>query len=620
MQADVDALVLGQGGGLGVGPDAEGDDDGVGGRGQQHVGFADRAHAGVDDLDLDLLGAQLFQLFAQGLDRAAHVGLQNQRQLLDRAGLELLVQLVEGEAGAGGQGSLAHLLPAVGGHLLGADFVGHHLEAVAGFRQRRQAQNFDGGGGTGLRQHPPAVVEHGAHLAEDRTDDEGVADAQGAVLDEHGSHRAAAAVELGFEHGARGGQGGLGAQLLHVGHQQDHLEQLVQIGLLLGGDVDHDRVAAPVFRDQAAVGQLLLDALGERPGLVDLVHCHHQGHLGGAGVVDGLERLRHHPVVGRHHQHHHVGHLGAAGAHAGEGLVAGRVDEDDLAAADLHLVSANVLGDAAGLAGGDAGFADGVEQRSFAVVDVAHDGDHRGARRPLALRFRRDLLLQGLLFERNHRGGGVEVLGDFAGELDVERLVDGGEHAAVEQHLDDVLGADVELLGQLLDGDALGDGDLNGRAGSGSGGRLAQRRLALAGLGLHPHPHRVHEPALALVEALVEMGAGGRFRLGRRLGLVDGFAGRHRSRPRGPGNGAGAEARGRLGRGRRRGHRTGRHAAQFSWNSSGRTGGGRQPRAGAACSAARWAAARSAASRAAAALAAAACRSASCSACSAALK
>src|SRR3989338_4191169 len=47
-----------------------------------------------------------------------------------------------------------------------------------GAPQRRQAQSFDGGGGTGRRQHPPALVEHGAHLAEDRTDDEGVADAQ----------------------------------------------------------------------------------------------------------------------------------------------------------------------------------------------------------------------------------------------------------------------------------------------------------------------------------------------------------------------------------------------------------------------------------------------------------
>ena len=54
------------------------------------------------------------------------------------------------------------------------------------------------------------------------------------------------------------------------------------------------------------------------------------GTLGGLGVVDGLDRLRHDAVVGRDHQHDDVGDVGAAGAHGGEGLVAGRVEEGDL--------------------------------------------------------------------------------------------------------------------------------------------------------------------------------------------------------------------------------------------------------------------------------------------------
>ena len=46
----------------------------------------------------------------------------------------------------------------------------------------------------------------------------------------------------------------------------------------------------------------------------------------------------------------------------------------------VDLVGADVLGDAAGLAGRHRGLADGVEQRRLAVVDVAHDRDDRGAR------------------------------------------------------------------------------------------------------------------------------------------------------------------------------------------------------------------------------------------------
>ena len=45
----------------------------------------------------------------------------------------------------------------------------------------------------------------------------------------------------------------------------------------------------------------------------------------------------------------------------------------------LDLVGADVLGDAAGLAGDHVGVADAVEQLGLAVVDVAHDGDDRRA-------------------------------------------------------------------------------------------------------------------------------------------------------------------------------------------------------------------------------------------------
>ena len=68
--------------------------------------------------------------------------------------------------------------------------------------------------------------------------------------------------------------------------------------------------------------ELLAHAVGVRAGLVDLVDGHHDGHVCGLGVVDGLDGLRHDAVVGGHHQDDDVGHLGAAGAHGGEGLVA----------------------------------------------------------------------------------------------------------------------------------------------------------------------------------------------------------------------------------------------------------------------------------------------------------
>ena len=51
----------------------------------------------------------------------------------------------------------------------------------------------------------------------------------------------------------------------------------------------------------------------------------------------------------------------------------------------VDLARADVLGDAAALAGRDLGRPDRVEQARLAVVDVAHDGHDRGARHEIGL-------------------------------------------------------------------------------------------------------------------------------------------------------------------------------------------------------------------------------------------
>ena len=112
--------------------------------------------------------------------------------------------------------------------------------------------------------------------------------------------------------------------------------------------------------------------------LVDLVHRHDDRHTGRLGVADCLDGLRHNAVIGCDHQHHHVGDARAAGAHRRKRGVARRVEEGDaFASRHLHLVGADVLGDAAGLARGHVGLAQRVEQAGLAVIDMAHDGHDR---------------------------------------------------------------------------------------------------------------------------------------------------------------------------------------------------------------------------------------------------
>ena len=139
----------------------------------------------------------------------------------------------------------------------------------------------------------------------------------------------------------------------------------------------------PLVGNQAAIGKLLLYPLRVGVGLVDLVDGHDDWYARGLGVIDGLQGLRHHSVVGGNHDDNNIRHLGAARAHPSKSLVAGGIEEDDFTAVcrraflgKLHFISADVLSDSAGFASRDVGLADGVQQRGLAVIDVAHDSDN----------------------------------------------------------------------------------------------------------------------------------------------------------------------------------------------------------------------------------------------------
>ena len=104
---------------------------------------------------------------------------------------------------------------------------------------------------------------------------------QSAFLYQHGCDRTAAAIELGFDHGAARRAVGLRLQLHHVGLQQDHLEQLLDSFAGAGGNRHRDRFAAVVFGDQPLLGQLLLDAVEVGVGQIDLVDRDDYRNLGG---------------------------------------------------------------------------------------------------------------------------------------------------------------------------------------------------------------------------------------------------------------------------------------------------------------------------------------------------
>src|SRR4051812_10448191 len=463
---DVDALAVGQLRRLPLGPDVEAEDDDVVGQRQVDVALGDRADAAVDDPQRDVVAhLDLHQGLLERLHGARVVALDDQVELTVL--LERRVEVLQADPLAHrGVLRIADAGLAAVGDLPGDAVLVDDEEGVAGPRHRGEADDLHGTGRQRLLQLVAVLVEQRADATVGVAGDDRVALAERAALDQHRGHGAPALVQLALDDDALGVLLGVGAQVQGgVGGQQDSREQVVDALTGGRGDVDEHRVAAVLLGHQPVLGELLADLGGVGPLLVDLVDRDHDRHVGGLGVVERLDRLRHDAVVSGDHQDDDVGHLRATGTHRGERLVTRGVDEGDRALLALQLgddlVGADVLGDAAGLPRHHVGVADRVQQLGLPVVDVTHDGDDRGTDLPVlgvALVAEGEVEVREKLTVLVLGADHLDVPADLGAEqlqrVLVHRLRRGDHLAQVEQggHQRRRLGADA--LGQIGQGGA----------------------------------------------------------------------------------------------------------------------------------------------------------------------
>ena len=456
--ADFDAGLFGGGTRFLVSAHIEADDRGTGGFGERDVGFGDAADTGEDDPRADFRRAELFQRAVDRFDRALHVALDDERELLAARGFQLRHHLLERAAHAGLAGGhlVALLAHAIIRHFARAAFRIDDGEAIARVRRAVEAEHLDRNRGACGIDRCAGVIHQRAHAAPFGTGHNEIADLERAALHQHGRNRAAAAVELGFDHGAFGRTARIGLEIENFSLQPDGFEQLVEIHLLGRRNLDIEDFAAERFHLDLVLQQFGPHALGLGVRLVDLVDRDDHRRFRGLGVIDGLDRLRHHAVIGRDHEHDDVGHLRAAGTHGGERGMARRVDECDLAVRGRgHLIGADMLGDAAGFSGRHFGLADGIEQRGLAVVDMAHDGDDRRAR----LQGRR--IFGAVAAEQTFLDVGfgdaldgvAELLRDQLRGIGIDHVVDGRHVALLHQQADDVHAALRHAVREFLNGD-----------------------------------------------------------------------------------------------------------------------------------------------------------------------
>ena len=218
------------------------------------------------------------------------------------------------------------------------------------------------------------------------------------------------------------------------------------------------------------LGELALHVVGVRVGLVDLVQRDDHRHARGLEVRDRLDRLRLDAIVRGDDEDRDVSDLRATGAHRRERLVTRGVQERDLPTTVLDLIRADVLGDAAGLAGRHVRLTDRVQEARLAVVDMADDRHDRRSRDHLGqvVVGPEDLLPDGgQLLGLLDLGGQLlfgndlhpELARDERRGLEIDGLVDRGHDAHVHEGADDVDDRDVKGLRELADLQRLGQRD-----------------------------------------------------------------------------------------------------------------------------------------------------------------
>ena len=178
------------------------------------------------------------------------IGLDHHRQFFGLAFLDARQHLLEATAALGGEARLALGSGAEIRDVPGPGLQFDHHEIVAGLGRTVQAQHLDGNRGSGFFHGLAVLVGQRAHPAELAAGDEDVANLEGTPMHQDRGNRTPAALQLGLDHHAFGVAVRVGLELQQLGLECDGLDQLVQVGLFRGRDLDREHVAAHVLDHQ----------------------------------------------------------------------------------------------------------------------------------------------------------------------------------------------------------------------------------------------------------------------------------------------------------------------------------------------------------------------------------
>ena len=314
-----------------------------------------------------------------------------------------------------------------------------------------QAEDFDRNRRAGFIDGFAVFVNHCTDFTECSTGQQHIAFFQRTALYQEGSNCAAAFVQTCLYDDTFGRCIDWGSKLQNFGFEQDGFEQCIDVQAFFSGNVDKLYIAAPFVRHDFVSSQLLADTLRVGGFFIDFVDGNHHRYARSFSVGNRLDGLRHHAVVGCNHKNHDIGCFRTARTHSGKRFVTRSIQEGNHAAWGFNVVCTDVLGNAARFALYHFGAADVVQQRSFTVVDVTHDGNDRRTRQCFGFHGFHAFIQECFRIVGGSRFADVaEFFYHNQGGVLVDGLVDGDHHAHFHQgfnHFDAFNGHFVRQIG-----------------------------------------------------------------------------------------------------------------------------------------------------------------------------
>ncbi len=205
----------------------------------------------------------------------------------------------------------------------------------------------------------------------------GISHTKGTFLYEHCRNRTFSFIQLCLDHKSSCHTVRICFELHHFCCQKNHLEKLLNSFFCMRGYRYENRASAPVFRNQFILCQFLFYTLNICTWLIDLIDRYDNFNSRCFGMVDRLDRLRHHTVICCNYKNRNICRICSSHTHCSKRLMSRCIQECDLFSVDLYYRSTDVLCDSTCLAVCHTGITDRIQQRSLSMVNVSHNTYNR---------------------------------------------------------------------------------------------------------------------------------------------------------------------------------------------------------------------------------------------------